>query len=285
MSRIAYLNGQLCSLGEAKVSVLDRGFLFGDGVYEVVRCYDGHWFRMADHVARLARSLSQCDLVDFDAAWMEGVAHDLVAANGAPPKDAILYFQVTRGADLVRSHVYPKNGLKPTSFGMLRSMIRSTPEPPAATILVEDRRWGRCDIKTTALLGHAMAANQANRRGGDEAILVREGIVTEGASTNVAAVIDQKVVTHPESPKILSGISRKVVLELCQEMGIPVVERPIRKDELLNASEVFLMGTTHEVWPVASIDGESRSLQVGSGITRKLQDRFAELTNSEGLLE
>ena len=284
MSRVAYLNGQLCPLDEARVSVLDRGFLFGDGVYEVVRCYGGQWFRMQDHVDRLARSLAECG-IDFDAQWMEGVALDLVAANGAPPKDSILYFQVTRGADLVRSHVYPDHALEPTTFGMLRAMNRTSPEPPAATVLVEDRRWGRCDIKTTALLGHTMAANEASRQGGDEAILIRDGVVTEGSCTNVAAVIDGKVVTYPESPNILSGISRKVVLELCHELGVPVLERPIQKAELLGAQEVFLMGTTHEVWPVASIDGESRSLQVGQGITQMLREQFSKLTSCQDLPE
>ena len=285
MNQITYLDGQLCPLDEAKISVLDRGFLFGDGVYEVVRCYRGQWFRMRDHIERLARSLSEIGIDNFDANWMEGIARDLLAANGKVPSDLILYLQVTRGSDAVRAHVYPAQSLKPTVFGMLRSMSRTAPEPPAAVTLVEDRRWGRCDIKSIALMGHVMAANQANRNGSDEAILIRDGVVTEGSCTNVAAVINGQVVTHPESPSILSGISRKVVLELCRELGIPVAERPIRKDELLRASEVFLMGTTHEVWPVASIDGKSLLPEAGDGIIQKLKDRFSALAGNEALPE
>ncbi len=288
MKQITYLDGQLCPLDEARVPVLDRGFLFGDGVYEVVRCYRGEWFRMRDHIERFARSLDEVGIENFDANWMEGIARDLLAANckgGKMPPDLILYLQVTRGSDVVRSHVYPLEPLKPTVFGMLRSMARTDPEPAAAVTLIEDRRWGRCDIKSIALMGHVMAANQASRNGSDEAILIRDGVVTEGSCTNVAVVIHGQVITHPESPRILSGVSRKVVLELCRELGIPVVERPIRKDELLNSSEVFLMGTTHEVWPVASIDGKSLPPETPNGIIRKLKDRFSALARREPLPE
>ena len=277
---IAYLDGQLCPLSEAKVSVLDRGFLFGDGVYEVVRCYHGRWFRMKDHSERLARSLRELGVETFDSNWMEGIGNDLLAANGKIPPDAIFYLQVTRGSDVVRSHFYPAEPLKPTVFGMIRAMNLTQPEAPAAVVTVEDRRWGRCDIKSISLLGHTMAANEAKRKGAHEAVLVRDGIVTEGSCTNVAIVMDGKVMTHPESPQILSGISRKVVLEICAELKIPVVETSFRKDELTRASEVFLMGTTHEVWPVISIDGTPLPQPAGGGLTQTLQARFSELARA-----
>jgi D-alanine transaminase len=277
---IAYLNGQLCPLSEAKVSVLDRGFLFGDGVYEVVRCYHGRWFRMKDHSERLARSLKEIGVDTFDSNWLEGIGDDLLAANGKTPPDAILYLQVTRGSDVVRSHFYPDEPIKPTVFGMLRSIGSKQPEAPAAVRTVEDRRWGRCDIKSTSLLGHVMAANDAKAKGAHEAVLVRDGMVTEGSCTNVAVVVDGQVMTHPESPRILSGISRKVVLEICAELKIPVIERSFRLDEMKRASEVFLMGTTHEVWPVMSIDGTPLPIPAEGGLTQTLRTRFSELARA-----
>ena len=283
---IAYLNGRLCSLEDAKVSVLDRGFLFGDGVYEVVRCYGGHWFRMKDHADRLARSLQEVGLESFDADWMEGIAADLVTANGPVSGEAILYLQITRGCDTIRSHVYPDPPLRPTVFGMLRHRPRSEPEPPASVVTVEDRRWGRCDIKTISLLGHTMAANTANTQDSQEAILVRDGFVTEGSCTNVAIVRGGTVITHPESPSILSGISRKVVLELCADLGVPVLEQAFRADELGRADEVFLMGTTHEIWPVARVNGELVSCPEGKdSVTQLLRSRFSELARSVGRAE
>lgn len=279
---IVYLDGQLCPLSDAKVSVLDRGFLFGDGVYEVVRCYRGRWFRMKDHAERLARSLKEIGIETFESDWLEGIGDDLLAANGKTPPDLILYLQVTRGADIVRAHCYPDEPLKPTVFAMIRSMDIKQPELPAAVVTVEDRRWGRCDIKCTSLLGHVMAANISKAKQAQEAVLVRDGIVTEGSCTNVAIVVDGTVITHPESPRILSGISRKVVLEICSELKIPVLERSFRVDELKRASEAFLMGTTHEVWSVASVDGDLIPLPTDGGITQKLWNRFSELARAEG---
>ena len=264
-------------MAEAGVSPMDRGFLFGDGVYEVVRCYDGRWFRMEDHEARLARSLSAIGLEGFDVGRLAQVGEDLLAANGKPRADALFYLQVTRGCDEVRSHVYPKSPpLKPTVFGMLRLMDREFREPPASVVLLEDQRWGRCDVKSISLLGHVMAANEARVLSADEAVLYRNGVVTEGASVNVAAVIDGQVRTHPESPRILSGISRKAMLEICRETGIPFEERAFGVEELKTASEVFLMGTTHEIWPVGAIDGVMLESPADGGVVKPLARRFRE---------
>jgi D-alanine transaminase len=235
---------------------------------------------MKDHSERLARSLKEIGVDTFDSNWLEGIGDDLLAANGKTPPDAILYLQVTRGSDVVRSHFYPDEPIKPTVFGMLRSIGSKQPEAPAAVRTVEDRRWGRCDIKSTSLLGHVMAANDAKAKGAHEAVLVRDGMVTEGSCTNVAVVVDGQVMTHPESPRILSGISRKVVLEICAELKIPVIERSFRLDEMKRASEVFLMGTTHEVWPVMSIDGTPLPIPAEGGLTQTLRTRFSELARA-----
>ena len=274
---VVFFNGRLCSLAEAGVSPMDRGFLFGDGVYEVVRCYDGRWFRMEDHAARLARSLSAIGLEGFDAARLAKVGEELLAANGGQRADAVFYLQVTRGCDKVRSHVYPKSpALKPTVFGMARLLDREFREPPASVVLLEDRRWDRCDVKSISLLGHVMAANEARAQGAEEALLYRDGVVTEGASVNVAAVIDGQVRTHPESPRILSGISRKAMLEICREMGVPFEERAFGVEELKTASEVFLTGTTHEIWPVGAIDGVLLEAPAKNGVVEQLARRFRE---------
>lgn len=276
---VVYFNGRLCSLAEAGVSPMDRGFLFGDGVYEVVRCYDGRWFRMEDHAARLARSLTAIGLEGFDVGRLARVGEDLLEANGGRGADAVFYLQVTRGCDEVRSHVYPQStSLKPTVFGIVRLLDREFREPPASVVLLEDRRWGRCDVKSVSLLGHVMAANEARAQGADEAVLYRGGVVTEGASVNVAAVIDGRVRTHPESPQILSGVSRKAMLEICQETGVPFEERAFSVEELRAASEVFLMGTTHEIWPVCAVDGVLLESPAEGGVVKPLARRFRERT-------
>ena len=274
---IVYLNGTLVPIEEASVSVLDRGFLFGDGVYEVVRCYAGRWFRLEDHANRLQRSLAEIGLTGFDVGWMEGIGRDLLTAHGRTPADAILYLQITRGADRLRSHVHPE-GMVPTVFGMIREWNSNQDPETASVICLEDWRWSRCDIKSVSLLGHALAANESHRKGADEAVLVRKGVVTEGASTNIAIIREGTVMTHPESPHILSGISRKVVLEICAELKIPFQERSFGLDDLKRADEVFLMGTTHEVWPVSSIDGHPVPVGSRNGVTWKLKRRFSELT-------
>lgn len=280
MGSIVYLNGQLCPREEANVSVLDRGFLFGEGVYEVVRCYEGRWFRMRDHTGRLARSMVALSMGGFEVSWLEGIGNDLLKANHSGGSDVILYVQVTRGADTNRAHRFPMRLLTPTSLAFLQD-LRPEDDPESASVVIqEDQRWGRCDIKSISLLGHVMAANDAKRAKADEAILVRDGVVTEGSSTNVAIVQDGRVVTHPESPKILSGISRKVMLEICAEMGVTVEQRPFGLDALHRASEVFLMGTTHEIWPVGKIDGKVVVRRPEGGLTGRLARRFSELTCS-----
>ena len=278
---VVFFNGRLCSLAEAGVSPMDRGFLFGDGVYEVVRCYDGRWFRMEDHAARLARSLSAIDLGGFGVGSLARVGEDLLEANDGRRADAVFYLQVTRGCDGVRSHVYPKSpALKPTVFGMVRLLERGFREPPASVVLLEDQRWERCDVKSISLLGHVMAANEARARGADEAVLYRNGVITEGASVNVAAVIDGRVRTHPESPRILSGVSRKAMLEICRETNIPFEERAFGVEELKMASEVFLMGTTHEIWPVCAVDGVLLEAPAKNSVVKRLARRFTERTRS-----
>ena len=276
---IVYLDGNFLPLAEARISPMDRGFLFADGVYEVVRAYGGRWFRMDLHVRRLERSMRAIGLEGFEAGQLGLLGDELLAANGGVNDDALLYLQVTRGCDAVRSHFF--SGGAPTVYAMVRLLPRDRdPEPPARVVVLEDRRWERCDIKSVALLGNVLAANQARSRGAGEAVLHRDGVVTEGAAVNVAAVIDGVVRTHPESPRILSGISRRVVLDICREEGIECREEAFVIDELRTASEVFLTGTTHEVWPVASLDGGPVPVGGEGSVTRRLIRCFRRLARS-----
>ncbi len=272
---IVHLDGRLLPLEEARISPMDRGFLFGDGVYEVVRAYRGRWFGMELHEQRLARSMEALGLEGFEASRMAEVAARLVRANQCPDADALLYLQVTRGPDRIRSHLHSP-GRPPTVYAMVRPLSgASGPEAPARVATLEDRRWLRCDIKSVALLGNVMAANQARDREADEAILHRRGTVTEGAAVNVAAVIGGVVRTHPESPLILGGISRLAMLEICREQGIPFREEAFGLEELRSASEVFLTGTTREIWPVGAIDGRPLPAPGKEGITPILRREFA----------
>ncbi len=272
-----YFNGRFCPLDQVRISPLDRGFLFADGVYEVVRAYGGKWFRLSDHAARLERSLAALELAGFDVAGLEGAGNELLKLNGLDRADALLYWQITRGAADFRAHAYPDASVAATVFGMVNRLPHRRPEEPAVVAALEDRRWSRCDIKSVALLGNVLSFNEARSQGAVEALFQRGGTVTEGASVNVAAVIDGTVRTHPESEYILSGISRKVALEICREDDIPCREEAFSLAELRRASEAFLTGTTHEIWPVRAVIGEALEWPAPGPVTRRLMARFSEL--------
>lgn len=251
-----WLNG-LVDEAEARVSVLDRGFLFGDGVYELVRYFNGVGLQMGDHVARLARSLRALDIEGFDATSMPAVCEALLSANGL--RDASVYLQVTRGAGRTRAHL-PEPGLKPLVMAMatpmptLQAFLR--PEP-ARAVLLEDIRWHRCDIKSIALVGNIVGVMDAARRGADEAIFHRHGQVAEGASTNVFAVLDGTLVTPPVTtdPPILHGVTRLLAFEAANILGVPVEQRALPVDELRRASEAMITSSRRIVSPLTHLDG------------------------------
>jgi D-alanine transaminase len=250
-----YLNGEYLPLEEARIPVLDRGFLFGDGVYEVIPVYGGRPFRLAEHMDRLDRSLAAIRLENplSRSAWGEVFTHVIGGAAG----DQSLYLQVTRGADGKRNHLFPA-AVRPTVFAMAWEAKPRSPEiarEGVAAITLEDLRWLRCDIKSVALLGNVLLRQCAEDAGSEESILIREGRVTEGSSTNVFIVTGGEIVTPPKTNLLLPGITRDLVLELARDAALPCAEREVRREELAAAEEVWLTSSSREVVPVTRLDG------------------------------
>ena len=271
-----YLNGAFVPKAEARVSVDDRGFLFSDGVYEVVPFYEGVPFYLGRHLARLERSLEALRIA-YDPAGLADVLGRLVSENGLErTRRSMAYIQVTRGA-APRTHWFPTQPVEPTVYAFVKEWKRPPDEAwnqGFTAVTVPDRRWTRVDIKAIGLLPNVLAFQDALDAGVDDAILVRDGIAIEGAHQNFWGVLDGVAVTHPETNLILSGITRGVVLELARARGIPCEERPILVEELARAEELFFTGTTGEVRPCVRVDGRP----VGGGrvgpVTRALSEAF-----------
>jgi D-alanine transaminase len=261
VSDLVYLDGEIVPRNRATISIDDRGFLFGDAVYEVIRVVRGRFIEPARHLRRLARSLREVGL-PAPALDLLGVATDLIRRNDLGGREATVYAQVSRGA-APRQHAFPPSGTPPT---VLVTAMPFTPRTDliasgVAVITLPDVRWSRCDIKSVNLLPNVLAAQRAAEAGAFEAILVRDGVVTEATRSNVLAVVGGVVRTHPTGPLILPGVTREVVLELASGAGIPVREEELGADELFAAEEVLLTGTTADVTPVVTVDGRA----VGEG--------------------
>lgn len=256
-----YLNGRFLPLEEACVPVLDRGFLFGDGVYEVIPAYAGRLFRLAEHLARLARSLAEVRIeAPMSAEQWEACLEELVARNGGG--DLAVYLQVTRGA-AKRDHAFPADTL-PTVFAMANPLAPPSAtlhEQGAAAVTRPDLRWGRCDIKAITLLANVLMRQEAQDAGAMEAILLREGQAVEGAASNLFIVEAGRLVTPPKGPWILPGITRDLLIELARDEGLAVEEAPIPEARLRGAEELLLTSSTRELVPVSRLDG----LPVGAG--------------------
>src|SRR6266550_1043713 len=252
-----YVNGAYLDRAAAQVPVDDRGFLFGDGVYEVTRAVNGQLFAWERHLRRLARGLEALSIVLPDVRLLE-VSEHLLEENALETGDATVYLQITRGV-AERRHHFPPPGTAPTVF--LSASRLAMPDElrarGAAAVTTADLRWERCDLKTINLLPNVLAKQQAVAAGAFEAILVRDGIVTEGASSNVLAVIGGGLTTHPATHRILAGITREVVLELAAELGLRVTLDPIPLNALSRASEVMVTATTADVMPVVKVDGRA----------------------------
>lgn len=273
MPEIAFVNGRFMPLEQAKVSIEDRGFQFGDGVYEVVRTYRGVPFQLNAHLQRLERSAKGIDL-HLSASSREWERWVLEGIRRAGYPECKIYLQVTRG-QAPRDHVFPR-GAAPTfvmSFREMRPLDPALPRAGVTAITMDDLRWGRCDVKSINLLPNVLARQRALEAGAFEAILIREGSVTEGAVSNVMMVSAGRVITAPEGAQILSGVTRRVVLDEARRKGIAVEERKIDLEEFRRADEVFLTGTTVEVLPVVRLDQAA----VGDGRPGVLTERLAAL--------
>ena len=256
-----YLNGEFMPIEQARIPVLDRGFIFGDGVYEVIPVYSRRAFRLAEHLRRLNVSLSAIRIANpySDARWSE-LLRRIIDAN--PWDDQSVYLQVTRGV-APRNHLLPK-GLTPTVFIMADPLVTPTPalvESGAAAVVLQDFRWLRCDIKSVSLLGNCLLRTFAEDQGATEAILVRDGLLTEASASNVFIVASGRVLTPPKSHLMLTGITYDVVIELLQANGIAHEVRPVTEQELRAADEVWCTSSSKEVLAVTTLDGKP----VGNG--------------------
>lgn len=281
---LVYLNGQFVQDDAATISVLDRGFIFGDGVYEVWRVVRGKLFEGGRHLRRLQRGLGELRISApplADAKELERVAQRLLAENDLERGEATLYVEITRGT-APRAHAFPPAGTAPTVFAMAKSLalphdVRAT---GATVITTPDVRWLRCDIKTVQLLPNVMAKQQAAEHGALEAVFIRDGVVTEGSHTNVFGVLDGELRTHPQNQFVLPGVTRDVVLEVAAACGVPVRQEAMREKDLERVTELFLSGTTTDVMPVVRINHRV----VGDGkpgpVARRLYEGLRERLNA-----
>lgn len=253
-TRIAYFNGEYLPLHQVRISPLDRGFLFADGVYEVIPVYNGWLFRLEDHLERLAAGLAAIalDLSLSHEDW-RGLFETLVAHNGGG--DQSVYLQITRGAPEIRDHNFPATPVKPTIFAMANPLKTSKPGGWSAAT-VADIRWDRCDIKSIALLPNVLARQQGVSQGMNDVIMIRDGLLSECAAGNVYIVKDGVIRTPVRNNHILPGITLKVVLELAERHGLPCREEDIPASALEDADEVWVSSSTKEVVPITHIDGK-----------------------------
>jgi len=272
---IAYFNGKLLSKDDIKISPDDRGFLFADGVYEVVRWYENFFYDMNGHVTRLKRSLRELRINWADADLFPSVANDLIKLNKLENQPAMVYLQVTRGA-AKRTHSFPSPDVPPTAYAFAWRFVpdSKSKETGIKVMLKEDIRWSRCDIKSVALLPNAMSFQEAHENGLKECIFVRNGIITEGSHSNIFFVIDGTLFTHPESNHVLSGITRKNVLRIAQESGIKIREEALQENRIRIIQEAFITNTSAEITPITELGGNTLGEGVPGPVTRLISDKF-----------
>jgi D-alanine transaminase len=281
---LLYLNGEIIDERDASISVNDRGFVFADGIYEVIRVFDGQPFELDRHIDRLERSAAALRLqLDPAPEAISQIAQELLVREGAA--EAQIYIQVTRG-EAPRGHAIPA-GVKPTTLIAIRPALAPAPEilkNGAAAITVPDDRWSRCDVKAIGLTANVLARSQAVDAGAYEAIFVRDGTVTDAASCNVFAIFGMTLMTAPCSNYILWGITREVTLELAREDGIDTQELSFRAEQLREADEIFVTGTSSGIVPIVTLDGAV----VGTGrvgpVTRRLMELYELRTRGENAL-
>ncbi len=264
---------------EATISVMDRGFLLADGIYEVIPVYSGNLFRLKEHLNRLQRSLDAIRLPSpFTQKEWQTILCELVDKNGGG--NQAIYLQVTRGVENIRDHRFPDQ-VKPTIFVMSNPIAKPTDEdlthildntPGISTITTKDIRWDRCDIKSISLLPNILLRQQALDAGAQEALLIKDGYLTEGAASNCFVIKDGVIFTPPKNELILGGITRDLVIELARENKIDCKEEPINEAALNNADEIWISSSTKEIVPVVQLNNKA----VGQGAVGPLWRKMAE---------
>jgi D-alanine transaminase len=282
MTEWIWLNGEIMPLADARISIEDRGFQFADGVYEVIRLYNGKPFELGLHLERLARSAQGIELaapMETDALRRE---IEKLLARAAVPQ-GMIYLQLTRGA-ATRNHAFPR--IKPTLLFYVRA-LPPVPEPGTGEgvrlLKVEDERWKRCWVKAIALLPNVLAKNRALAAGADEAVFVENGIISECSTSNIFAVIGKKLVTHPVGSRVLPGITREVLLQLAPSAGLEVDERGIREEEAMRADELFITSTTREISWVARLNDRYIGQGRCGALTKRLHEALRARIDSTAL--
>ena len=282
---IAYYNGGYQPKDAVRISPDDRGFLLGDGVYEVTRTYQGRLFALERHLARLSHSLHEMRIGGLRVEDVGEISRQLLTRNGLEQGHALVYFQVTRGA-APRTHGFPPGSVPPTVYGYAAPIVaRVDAAVGVAAVTVPDTRWARCDIKSTSLVANCLANQRAQDAGAFEALFVRDGVALEGTHTSLFAVLNGEVRTVPLTNYVLPGITRAIVLELARAAGLATREAPLFLDALRSAEEVFLAGTTAEVLPVVRIDGQPVASGTPGPVTRRLRELFLAETTKPTLRE
>jgi len=271
----AYFNGRLLSKDDIRLSPDDRGFLFADGIYEVVRWYEGFFYDMNSHVTRLKRSLRELRINWSETDSFPIFAGNLIKMNNLENQPAMVYLQVTRGAAR-RTHSFPSPEVPPTAYSYAWGFMpdRYLMETGIKVMLKEDIRWSRCDIKSVALLPNTLSFQEACENGLKECIFIRNGLITEGSHSNIFFVVDNTLFTHPESNHILSGITRKNILRLAQEAGIKIREEALPENRIRLIQEAFITNTSAELTPVIELGGNTIGDGVPGPVTKIIRDKF-----------
>ncbi len=273
---VVYLDGQFLPRDEARISPFDRGFLFSDAVYEVIPVFNSAPMLLDNHLARLSNSLAELRIRDpySKEAWLD-IIQRMIDVNGGG--DIAVYVQVSRGAEDGRDHFYPEN-IDPTVFAMATPIIANPKELTGISVVtLEDNRWNRCDIKSTSLLANIMVRQLARDSGADDAILIKDGILTEAGSASVVTVENGVIFARPNSNQLLPGTTRAMVLGLAQSDGIECREELVSEDRLKAADEIWLLSATKGIVPVITIDGEP----VGDGQPGPVWQRVYKLYEAE----
>lgn len=276
-----YLNGSFVDHNEAKVSVADRGFIFGDGIYEVTRVINGNLFREKEHLARMDQGLKSLK-INLDSSVREAIpeiSREILEKNDLLEGEAAIYLQITRGTAWPRTHTFPNPDVKPSIYLSASEFTPHTElhKTGVDVITLTDVRWTRCNIKTVQLLPNTLAKQQAQEAGVNSALLIRDGVITESPNANIFGVKDGQLYTYPESNYILSGITRQVVLEIADKLEIPVHFNPIREEELFELDELFFSGTTTDIQPVTGIDGKDLGTGKPGPVVKAIQEGHEKL--------
>ena len=270
-----YLNGHILDAEDAKISVFDRGFIFGDGIYEVMAQINGQFFYKQAHLDRLKWCVSEIG-ISLDVEALEKDIPALLEASGLSDKDCMLYMQVTRGV-APRQHSYPTSITPTVMMYAWEKKLPNINDSNASVVTMPDLRWSRCDIKMTSLLGNVMANEHAMQHHCYETVFERNGLITEASHCNVFFVKEGVVYTHPTGPFLLDGITRQVVLELCEDVGIEVELKGIPASEIRNMDEAFLTGTSTQVLAIQKVDEHTYFEKEPGPVTKKLQRAFLQL--------